>query len=65
MIPNFQKKKDVQEEQLLQVFLFIYYCFFLSKNNLIGKEVCEIAGFVDSELVIESGELRCVWILWR
>ena len=44
--------------------LFIIVLFFV-RNNLIGKEVREITEFVDSELVIESGELRCVWVLWR
>ena len=37
--------------------LFIYYCFFSVKNNLIGSEICgKNSGFVVSELVVGSGE---------
>ena len=63
MNPNFQIKVP-RRAVFTSLFVYLLMGFFV-KNNLIGKEVREIAGFVYSELVIESGELSCVWILWR
>ena len=65
MNPNFQKEMASESRFYKFVCLGIYYFFvFYVKSNQIGKEVREITRFVDSELVIDFGELRCVWILW-